>query len=187
MSMILETRRLILRGWTEEDASVLFKYAKDKRVGPAAGWPAHVSENYSLAIIRTVLSKDEVYAICLKGGNDEPIGSIGLTFSDGSNNAQNEGEAELGYWVGYPFWSNGIATEAAEEMIRHGFDDLGLDKIFCAYFHGNDQSKRVQEKLGFKPHHVNKRCEVSLLGEVRCELVNMLTKTDWEVTKKRKL
>ncbi len=187
MSMILETDRLILRRWTEDDASVLFKYAKDKRVGPAAGWPVHESEKYSLAIIRTVLSKDEVYAICFKGGNNEPIGSIGLTFSDGSNNATKDNEAELGYWVGYPFWSNGIATEAAEEMIRHGFSDIGLEKIYCAYFFGNEQSKRVQEKLGFKLSHVNKRCEVKLLGEVRCELVNVLTKLDWELTKNTKL
>lgn len=184
MSMILETERLILRGWTEDDASVLFKYAKDKRVGPAAGWPAHKSKDYSLAVIRTVLAKDEVYAICLKGGNNEPIGSIGLTFSDSSRNATNKGEAELGYWVGYPYWRKGIATEAASEVIRHGFVDLGLDKIFCAYFCGNEQSKRVQEKCGFKPHHINEKCEVKLLDEVRIEQVNVLTKGDFELTKK---
>ena len=69
--MILETARLILRGWKDEDASSLFKYASDKRVGPAAGWIPHKDENYSRAVIRVVFSGPEVYAICLKGREEE--------------------------------------------------------------------------------------------------------------------
>ena len=147
--MILETERLLLRGWKDEDASSLFKYASDKRVGPSAGWLPHRDENYSRAVIRTIFAGPETYAICLKGREDEPIGSIGLTLEGSTERPLAAGEAELGYWVGVPFWGRGIATEASAEMIRHGFEDLGLKRMFCAYFQGNDRSKRVQEKCGF--------------------------------------
>ena len=182
--MILETPRLILRGWKDEDASSLFKYASDKRVGPSAGWPPHRDENYSRAVIRTIFSNPETYAICLKGMEEEPIGSIGLTLKGSPERPLEDNEAELGYWVGVPFWNQGIATEAAKEIIRHGFTDLNLMRIFCAYFKGNNRSKKVQEKLGFKYHHTNDCCKLLMLKETRVEYVNSLTAIEWENIKK---
>ena len=62
----LETERLILRPWEEADAEECFKYAKDPRVGPIAGWPAHTGVENSRQIIRDVLAVPETYAIVLK-------------------------------------------------------------------------------------------------------------------------
>ena len=76
--MILETKRLILRGWRDEDAPSLFNYARDDRVGPMAGWLPHRDVAYSKAVIRTILSGDETYAICLKERNGEPKGVLAL-------------------------------------------------------------------------------------------------------------
>ena len=73
--MTLETERLILRPWSEDDAGELYKYAKDIDVGPMAGWPVHTSVENSREIIRTVLSAPETYAVCLKE-TGKPIGSI---------------------------------------------------------------------------------------------------------------
>ncbi len=173
--MILETERLILRGWREDDAPSLFKYASDPHVGPAAGWLPHKDENYSKAVIRTVFSGRETYAITLKG-DDEPIGSIGLTLKGSPERPLLEKEAELGYWVAFLFWGRGIAFEASKEIIRHGFDDLELNKLYCAYFEGNERSKRVQEKIGFVFHHTNLSTDVPMLGEIRTEHVNYMTK-----------
>ena len=108
------------------------------------------------------------------------MGSIGLTFKDCGDGNCGIKAAELGYWVGVPFWGRGIATEAAREVIRHGFEDVGLDKLYCAYFSGNELSKRVQDKCGFRPHHVDECCKVPMLGEVRTEYVNLLTRDEWE-------
>ena len=72
----LETERLVLRPWREEDAAALFKYARDPAVGPAAGWPVHKDEADSLNILRTVLMKENTWAVTIKG-SDEPVGSIG--------------------------------------------------------------------------------------------------------------
>lgn len=110
---IIETSRLILRRWADEDAESLFRYAKDPAVGPAAGWPPHTSVKNSLEIIRTVFSEPETYAIVLKS-TAEPIGAIGIV-SDA--NRYPEGEAEIGYWMGKTHWGNGYMTEAAKALV----------------------------------------------------------------------
>lgn len=186
MKVILETDRLILRGWEDRDAASLYKYARDVRVGPAAGWPPHKDEGYSRAVIRTIFAKDEVYAITLKSNGDEPIGSIGLTLEGSPDRPLEENCAELGFWVGYPFWGQGIAPEAVREMLRRGFEDLGLKKIYCAYFQGNDKSKRVQSKCGFKYHHTDTMCRVIMLGETRIEHFNVMTDEEYWTQKSHK-
>ena len=72
--MKLETERLILRPWTEEDAEALYRYAQDDRIGPAAGWPPHTSVENSREIIRGVLSRPGTCAVILKE-TMEPVGS----------------------------------------------------------------------------------------------------------------
>ncbi len=179
MSRVLETKRLILRGWRDEDAPSLFKYASDVRVGPAAGWLPHPNVGYSKAVIRTVFAKDEVYAICLKGNNNEPVGSIGLVLEGSPDRPLMQNEAELGFWIGYPFWGKGFVPEAVTELLRHGFDDLGLDRVLCGYFDGNNRSKKVQEKCGFRHLYTNMKTKVIMLGETRVEHINVMTRTDY--------
>ena len=77
VDMQLATERLILRPWAETDAEDLYRYAKDDRVGPVAGWPPHSSVDDSAEVIRTVFSAPETYAVCLKEDN-RAIGGIGL-------------------------------------------------------------------------------------------------------------
>ena len=146
VDMILETERLTLRPWEETDAKECYKYAKDPRVGPVAGWPVHTSEENSRQLIRDVLMAPETYAIVLKE-TGLPIGSIGFHHND---LAEKDDEAELGYWLGVDYWGQGLVPEAGREMLRHAFEDLNLVRIWCGYYDGNEKSKRVQEKLGFK-------------------------------------
>lgn len=173
--MTFETKRLILRPWREDDAQELYKYACDPDVGPAAGWPVHTSVENSREIIRTVLSAPETYAVCLKE-DGKAIGSIGLHRND---LAEREDEYELGYWLGKPFWGQGLIPEASREILRHAFDDLGMNRIWCGYYDGNVKSRRVQEKLGFEHHHTTEGIEVSLLGEIRTGHAQLMTKDKW--------
>ena len=129
----LETERLILRMWEEADAEECYKYAKDPLVGPAAGWPVHTGVDNSRQVIRDILAVPETYAIVYKE-TGLPVGSIGLHFH--SNLAKNDDEAELGYWLGVPYWGMGIVPEAAREMLRHAFEDLQLNRIWCGYYYG---------------------------------------------------
>jgi RimJ/RimL family protein N-acetyltransferase/predicted N-acetyltransferase YhbS len=173
---VLETERLILRHWEESDAEECYKYAKDPRVGPPAGWPPHKSVEESRNVIREVLSGDEIYAIVLKE-TGLPVGSIGLHFN--SDLAHGEGEAELGYWIGVPYWGRGLVPEAGRAMLRRGFSDLGLERIWCGYYDGNDKSRRVQEKLGFKYQWTTEDAPVLQMDETRKGHVNCMTKEDW--------
>lgn len=58
--------------------------------------------------------------------------------------------AEIGYWIGKPYWGRGYATEAAREMVRYGFETLKLNRIYAGIFEGNPSSVHVLEKLGFQ-------------------------------------
>lgn len=179
---MLETQRLILRKWKEADADSLFEYAKDNNVGPIAGWPPHKSKEESLNVIKNVLNGAECYAICEKG-TDKTIGSIELKLNGHTALTKRDDECELGYWIGKPLWGKGYMTEAAKEIVRHGFEDLGMNAIWCGYYDGNKRSKRVQEKVGFIPHHITESVPVPLMNDVRIEHVNILTKAQWSESK----
>lgn len=176
---MLETERLILRKWTDADAESLFHYAKDPAVGPAAGWQPHQSVEESRNVIRNLLNGAECYAICEKG-SDEAIGSIELRLNGHTDMTDRDDECELGYWLGKPFWGRGYMPEAAKEILRHGFEDLGMNVIWCGYYDGNQKSKRVQEKLGFTYHHTCQKVTVPQMHEVRVGHTNQMTKEQWE-------
>ena len=181
---MIETERLLLRPWTDEDAESLYEYAKDPDVGPSAGWPAHKSVEESLEIIRNIFNGPECYAICEKT-NNRAIGAIELKLKGCTAMTECEDECELGYWLGKPFWGRGYVPEAAMELLRRGFETLGMTTIWCGYYDGNEKSKRVQEKLGFAFHHTCENVEVSLLNEIRTEHTNFMTKERWETFRKR--
>lgn len=176
--MLLETERLQLRPWEETDAEILFQYASNPKVGPSAGWAPHTGVADSLRVIRGVLSEPETYAVVLKE-TGHPVGSIGLMIGEASNLKISDTEGEIGYWIGEPFWGCGLIPEAVCEMLRHGFEDLQLVRIWCGYFDGNEKSKRVQEKCGFCYHHTCENVFCALIGEQRTKHVTCLSKEAW--------
>ena len=175
---MLETKRLILRRWEESDAENLYEYAKDPDVGPIAGWPPHKSVAESLDVIRNVFNGAEAYAICLRS-DGKAIGAIELKLNGHTDLTERDDECELGYWLGKPFWGKGIMPEAAREILRHAFEDIGMQKVWCAYYDGNTKSKRVQEKCGFRYQWTTKDVDVPLMHEKRTGHVNLLTKDTW--------
>lgn len=176
--MMIETRRLILRPWREADAPALFRYASDPDIGPVAGWPAHTSEEYSLEIIRTVFAAPETYAVVLKDSG-EPVGCCGIMVSNSLHSAvMKRGEAEIGYWIGKPYWGQGLIPEAVEALISRCFNQLSLDAVWCGYYEGNDKSRRICEKSGFKFHHTSYDTE-SPLGDRRTEHFCLMTKENY--------
>lgn len=149
MGPVLETERLILRPWRETDAESLYEYAKDPLVGPIAGWPVHTSVANSREVIREVLSGEGNYAVTIKP-DDRAVGSVGLMIGAVSNLGLPDNEAEIGYWIGVPFWGRGYIPEATRALMRYAFENLGMTKLWCGYFDGNEKSRRVGEKCGFR-------------------------------------
>lgn len=177
--MIFETERLILRPWQEDDAESLYEYAKDPRVGPMAGWPVHTSVENSRDIIKSVLSADETYAVCLKEDN-RAIGSIGLIPPTQSHTNAAEDEIEIGYWIGVPFWGKGLIPEAVRRLQEHAFVDLNCSAMWCGYYDGNEKSRRCQEKCGFVYHHTEENKPCTLMGDIRTEHFTRLTRDEWQ-------
>lgn len=177
-----ETERLLLRKWTESDADSLFEYAKDPEVGPIAGWPPHKNIEESKTVIQNVFCGAECYAVCEKE-NNIAIGAVELKLNGYTDLTDRDDECELGYWIGKPFWGRGCIPEAARELLRHGFEDLGMTTIWCAYYDGNQKSKRVQEKLGFVYDHSFQENLAPLINEVRMCHANKMTKEQWEKIK----
>lgn len=176
---MIETDRLLLRPWREEDAEALYKFASDPDVGPAAGWPPHTSVENSLEIIRTVFAAPETYAVVLKDSG-EAVGCCGIMFSDSLHTADMlSGEAEIGYWIGKPYWGKGLIPEAVTALLSRCFNELELNAVWCGYYDGNNKSKRVCEKCGFKYHHTASDI-TSPLGDKRTEHLYLMTKTDYE-------
>ena len=175
---MLKTNRLILRRFEESDAENIYEYAKDPDIGPIAGWPPHKSASESLDVIRNVFSAAECYAVCLKE-DGKAIGAIELKLNGHTDMTDRDDECELGYWLGRPFWGQGIMPEAAREMLRHAFEDLGMQNVWCGYYDGNTKSKRVQEKCGFRYQWTTKDVDVPLMHEKRTGHVNLMTKDSW--------
>lgn len=175
----LETPRLLLRPWREEDAEALYRYASHPEVGPRAGWPIHTSVDNSREIIREILSAPGSYAVVLKE-TGEAVGSIGLMVGAASNLKLPPDEGEIGYWIGVPYWGQGLIPEATRELIRHGFEDLKLKRLWCGYFDGNQQSRAVQEKCGFTYHHTNPPRRWAALDKILIEHVTCLEPANWQ-------
>lgn len=147
-------------------------------MGPIAGWPPHKNIEESRDVIKNVFSGQECYAVCLKEDN-AAIGAIELKLNGHTDMTDKDDECELGYWLGQPFWGKGLIPEAAKELLRHAFDDLKMNAVWCGYYDGNVKSKRVQEKLGFVYHHTCDEVPVPLMNDVRVGHTNVMTKEHW--------
>lgn len=146
---MIESERLILRPWSIEDASMLYKYASDNRVSELALWPTHTSVEMSREVIEKIFMPNPYcFAIILKESN-EPIGCIGLVPAGDEYHETAHSEREVGYWVGYPFWNMGLTTEALEALIAYCRETMGLTSLLITTDANNIASKKVAEKCGF--------------------------------------
>ena len=177
--MTLETARLLLRPWQESDAESCYRYASDPLIGPGAGWPVHTSVENSREIIKTVLSEPGTLAVTLKEAPGETIGSVGVFPTDAPGA---EGESEIGYWIGRPFWGRGLIPGAVRELLRYCFEETDAQRVWCAHYIGNEKSKRVIEKCGFA---YCLTCERPTLVDdaPRETLFYAMTKEMWEKTR----
>lgn len=146
----METDRILLRHWRDDDAETLFKWASDPDVGPRAGWPPHKSVEESLEIIRTVFNNDSNWAIVLKA-TGEVIGAIGYGPSCECELPARENEPLCGYWIAKPYWNQGICTEALKLMLDHIRKITDIKSLISGHFVDNPASGKVMEKCGFVP------------------------------------
>jgi ribosomal-protein-alanine N-acetyltransferase len=145
MPPTLRTARLTLRPFTPADAPAVHELASIYEIalntlsiphpyppGAAEQWIAMHEEDYR---------ENRVHHFAIDDG--QLVGSMGLMIKD-------ESMAEIGYWIGKPFWGKGYASEAAEGVLRYGFEQLGMRRIFAGYFARNASSGNVLKKIGMQ-------------------------------------
>ena len=140
----LETERLRLRRYAEADIADLVPLIGTREV---AATPLRIPYPYTEQDARAFLAikdPDRIWLAISLRTDGRQIGGIGLTVD-----AQHQ-HAELGYWLGVPYWGKGYATEAARAMLRYGFCDLGLHRIFASHFKHNPASGNILRKLGMR-------------------------------------
>ncbi len=142
--MILQTERTILRPFTLDDAADLYAYAHDPQIGQAAGWPPHKTIEDSRQVIRTVLSSPSVFAV-VDRESGYVIGSAGFF----GRTPDFSGTDELGFSLNPAYWGRGIMPEVLQEVVRFGFEHLGLHAVWCIRYAENLRCRRVLEKSGF--------------------------------------
>jgi len=143
----LETERLLLRSFSPKDAGRVRELAAAREIAATTlNIPHPYEEGMAEAWISTHEDAYEAgeavhYAITRKLQGDL-IGAIGL----GIERAHQR--AEMGYWIGVPYWSKGFCTEAASAILRYGFETLGLHRIYAHHMISNPASGRVMQKIG---------------------------------------
>ena len=152
--LIIETERLILRPFKQSDLHDFNEYASVPGVGEMAGWKHHETIEKTQEILDMFIKEDKTFAIVFKK-NNKVIGSLGVEkygLEDKLTEFNGYYGREIGYVLSKDYWGKGIMPEAVEAVISYLFNDLNLDFLTCGYYDFNNQSKRVQEKCGFKPY-----------------------------------
>lgn len=153
-NIIIETERIILRAFKEEDLNDFYEYASVEGVGEMAGWLHHKSISESKKILEMFITHDKTFAIVYKE-NNKVIGSIGIEeyeMEDKLSEFNNYRGREIGFVLSKDYWGRGLMPETVKAVIDYLFNKLDLDFLLCGHFNYNTQSKRVQEKCGFVPY-----------------------------------
>lgn len=179
---VLRTGRLVLRPLTLADAPIVERLAGEKDIASTTRliphpYPPGMAEQW-IATLPELYQKAEMvnWGIALDGG--PLLGTIRLTLN------QIDNHAEVGYWVGKPFWNNGYCTEAARAVVAYGFDVLGLERIYANYMARNPASGRVLAKLGMQQEGYLRRHRRKF-GRYEDLIVCGITKAEWQDAKKR--
>jgi RimJ/RimL family protein N-acetyltransferase len=151
INVIIETERLLLRNFTEEDAELIYRLNLDPEVTRYTGDPVRDKEHASEILEKTILPQYALYghgrwAVHTKPGHD-PI-AIGFIGWCGLKYRPEVNEIDLGYRFMKDTWGRGYATEAAYASLRFGFEKLGFKRIVGRALPGNIASIRVLEKCG---------------------------------------
>ena len=145
---VIETERLILRPFREDDLDDFFAYASVEGVGEAAGWPHHTSREVSKMVLASFLAEKDVLAVVLKE-TGQVVGSLGLHKTT-LPAVKDMTAKEFGYVLAKDLWGKGLIPEAVRAVIPYAFDTLGCEALTCGHFDFNDRSRRVIEKCGFR-------------------------------------
>lgn len=143
----IETERLILSQLKEEDIPFVTEYLQNKIFSDlTSNIPYPYTREHSelwIKMSQEAFDNNTGYTFAIRNKDGQIIGAIGL-------HDREDDKAELGYWMGRPFWNKGYITEAALALLEFGFRELEFNKIYATYFLHNPASGRILEKIGME-------------------------------------
>ena len=143
--LLIETERLLIRTLCEADIPELVPLIGDRRVAATTlRIPHPFEEKHAREFLESPPKENELRMGIRLRDTNALIGGIGL------HPYPEHKRAELGYWIGVPYWGHGYATEAAGAVVRYGFERTQLNRIFAGHFKHNPASGKVLQKIGMK-------------------------------------
>jgi ribosomal-protein-alanine N-acetyltransferase len=138
---------LAIRSFEASDAAAIVKYADNKRVwlGLRDAFPHHYTPKDAREWIDRAMNQEPECNFAIATA-DELIGGIGVGLGEGERRLS----AEVGYWLGEPFWGKGIATRAVVAFTDYAFETYDLVRAYADVFSDNTASARVLEKAGYR-------------------------------------
>ena len=174
----METGRLILRPFAENDAEAMFhNWAKDERVTKYLTWQPHRDVNDTKKTIdRWIAGYSDLsfyqWAIELKAIH-EPIGSISIVGEE-----EKTATVQFGYCIGYPWWHQGITGEALATLIPFFFNEVGANRIEAKHDPQNPNSGNVMKKCGLRYEGTLRQAALSNQGIVDVCMYSLL-RSEW--------
>ena len=170
----LETDRLRIRPYGDADIPELLPLIGTREVAATTLRIAHpYTEQDARDFFELAKEPDKLWLAITLRADGRQIGGNGLRIEPQHQHA------ELGYWLGVAYWRMGYATEAASEMLRYGFEELGLHRIYATHFKQNAASGKILKKIGMQ-HEGCQRGHLLKWGEfVDSEMYGIL-RQEWE-------
>lgn len=175
---VLITPRLRLRCPSLPDAPAIQQLAGDPAI---AGTTMNIPHPYLDGLAEEWIREQQLELatgsglalVLTRQCDDQLIGAIGLTIQT------RHSRAELGYWIGRPFWGKGYASEAARAVVAHAFNSLGLHRVHACHFCRNPASGRVLQKAGLR-HEGTQRGHLAKAGQFEDIELYGVTREMWQ-------
>jgi [ribosomal protein S5]-alanine N-acetyltransferase len=143
--VLIETPRLQMRPWKESDIPELVPLIGAREVAATTLRVPHPYEEKHAREFLASIAKENELRLAIRLRSDGRLCGGGGLHPEAPHR-----RAELGYWIGVPYWGNGYATEAAKAVARYGFEQIQLNRIFANHFKHNPASGNVLRKIGMK-------------------------------------
>jgi RimJ/RimL family protein N-acetyltransferase len=145
----LRTARLILRPFRLDDAPAVHRLAGAREI---AATTLNIPHPYDQAMAEIWIEshlpawerREQASYAMTDAARGDLVGAVGLRLELAHR------RAELGYWVGVPYWGQGYATEAGRAVLAFGFEHFGLERVHATHLSRNPASGRVMAKLGMR-------------------------------------
>ena len=146
---MLQTQRLILRNYTEQDIDDYFEYVSHADVGPRCGWQPYDDKQKAYQRLLFESKRPLQFAVVYKPEN-KVVGSIEiLDIEQDYFEVDKSNTKEIGMLLSPKYWGKGIMTEAMQTIVKYCFEYLGLETVVAGFYQPNVASQKVQQKCGF--------------------------------------